>query len=139
MTQPTKEVTQDTAQVSVQDSVQDPVNTVSNLEPPSVATIERRLRVVRWVGLSDFVLLIALVSASLLGRRELVSLLGPVHGVNYLFLVMLVSLGAVDKLWRWWFPALTFLTGGPLGSFIGEIIIGRSLKTQKSTKTRGQT
>ena len=137
MTEPTTNVTPDSVRNSAQESPPEAASSPVT-ETASVDKIERRLRVVRWVGISDFVLLVALVSASLLDNRELVSVLGPIHGVNYLFLVMLVSLGAVDKLWRWWFPALTFITGGPLGSFVGEVIIGRSLKARKSMKTRGQ-
>jgi membrane protein YdbS with pleckstrin-like domain len=94
------------------------------------AKIKRRLRVVRFVAIADFILLGVLVAASRLffNNRELVSVLGPIHGINYLLLVMVVSLGAVDKLWRWWFPVITFLTGGPLGAFMGEMIISRQLK-----------
>ena len=95
---------------------------------PHTAKVKRRLALVRWVAASDLILLIVLLSASRLDNRELVSLIGPIHGINYLFLVMVVSLGAVDKLWRWWFPALTFFSGGPIGSFIGEIIIARQLE-----------
>jgi hypothetical protein len=94
------------------------------------AKIKRRLTVVRYVAIADFILLAALVAASRLffNNRDLVSVLGPIHGINYLLLVMVVSLGAVDKLWTWWFPVITFFTGGPLGAFIGEIIISRQLK-----------
>jgi hypothetical protein len=93
------------------------------------AKIERRLNVVRYVAIPDFILLVVLVAASrLFNNRELVSVLGPIHGINFLLLVMVVTLGAVDKLWQWWFPVVTFFTGGPLGAFIGEIIISRQLK-----------
>jgi hypothetical protein len=90
--------------------------------------LKRRLHLVRWVAIPDFLLLVALVTVSRLGNRELVSILGPIHGINFLFLMMVVALGAVDKLWKWWFPAITFFTGGPIGAFIGEIIIVRQLK-----------
>ncbi len=93
------------------------------------AKIKRRLNVVRYVAIPDFILLVALVAASrLFDNRELVSILGPIHGINFLLLVMVVGLGAVDKLWAWWFPVITFFTGGPIGAFIGEIIISRQLK-----------
>lgn len=94
----------------------------------SLTKIKRRLAIVRWIAIPDFILLVALVTASRLGNRELVSILGPIHGINFLLLVMVVSLGAVDKLWKWWFPAITFFTGGPIGAFIGEVIIARQLK-----------
>lgn len=85
----------------------------------------RRLRLVRWAALADLLLLIALVSSSLSGRRDLVSVLGPVHGGNFLLLVLLVYTGAADRLWGWWFLAATFFSGGPLGAFIGERIIAK--------------
>jgi hypothetical protein len=90
---------------------------------------KRRLAIVRWVAIPDFILLVALVLASrVFDNRELVSILGPIHGINFLLLVMVVALGAVDKLWKWWFPIITFFTGGPIGAFIGEIILSRRLK-----------
>jgi hypothetical protein len=97
-------------------------------EPAFLEKLKRRLTLVRWVAIPDFVLLVSLVTASRTGNRELVSILGPIHGINFLLLVMVVSLGAADKLWKWWFPVITFFTGGPLGAFIGEIIISRQLK-----------
>jgi hypothetical protein len=90
--------------------------------------IKRRLNIVRWVAIPDLILLVALVTASRTGNRELVSILGPIHGINFLLLIMVVALGTVDKLWKWWFPAITFFTGGPIGAFIGEVILSRQLK-----------
>jgi integral membrane protein len=91
--------------------------------------LKRRLNLVRWVAIPDAIFLVTLVLASrVFDNREWVSILGPIHGINFLLLVMVVSLGAVDKLWKWWFPVITFFTGGPVGAFIGEIIIGRQLK-----------
>ena len=92
--------------------------------------IKRSLSIVRWIAIPDAILLVALVAVSraFLNNRELVSILGPIHGINFLLLVMVVSLGAVDKLWKWWFPVVTFFTGGPIGAFIGEIIISKQLE-----------
>jgi hypothetical protein len=106
---------------------------MTSAEPLSAerySKIKRRLAVVRWVAIPDAILLVSLVAVSraFLNNRELVSILGPIHGINFLLLVMVVSLGAVDKLWKWWFPIITFFTGGPVGAFIGEIIISRQLK-----------
>lgn len=96
-------------------------------------TVKKRLRVVRWVALADALLLVALVSASLLDRRNLVSVLGPVHGGNFLLLVVLVYTGAADGLWGWWFLAVTVFTGGPPGAFVGERVILRRLAGQADT------
>jgi hypothetical protein len=93
-----------------------------------VEQLQRRLSLVRWVALADFLLLALLLTASFTGARGWVSLLGPLHGGNFLLLLTLVGLGAVDGLWRWWFPALVLVTGGPLGAWLGEWIIGRRLQ-----------
>lgn len=87
--------------------------------------LRKRLRLVRWVALADALLLVALVSASLQGQERLVDVLGPVHGGNFLLLVVLVYTGAADRLWGWWFLAATFFSGGPLGAFIGERVIAK--------------
>lgn len=95
-----------------------------NANPTAVL---RHLRLVRWAALADLFLLIALVGSSLSGRRDFVSVLGPVHGGNFLLLVVLVYTGAADRLWGWWFLAATFFSGGPLGAFIGERVIVKRL------------
>ena len=99
---------------------------MTNSRPDPSATL-RRLRIVRWVALADALLLVALVSASLLDRRDLVSVLGPIHGGNFLLLAALVYTGAADKLWGWWFLAATVFTGGPPGAFVGERVVLRRL------------
>ena len=92
------------------------------------AKIAGRLRVLRWVALADLLLLIALLAASRLGAREYVQVLGPLHGVNFLVLIALTATGTVDRLWGWWFPALTLLTAGPIGAFVGEWLILRRVR-----------
>ena len=87
----------------------------------------RRLQIVRWVALADALLLVTLVTASIMDNREWVSVLGPLHGGNFMLLLTIVGVGAVDKLWSWWFPVGVFFTGGPLGALIGEWIISRRL------------
>ena len=84
-----------------------------------------RLRIVRRVALLDAVLLIALVAASQSGMREIVRVLGPLHGANFLLLLTIIGTAAVDGLWSWWFFLGTFITGGPIGAFVGEWIIAR--------------
>lgn len=101
---------------------------------PKAEHIRQRLRVVRWVALADLALLIALVAASRLGNRELVSVLGPIHGGNFLILLVIVYVGVTDRLWHWTFLAGTFVTGGPIGAFAGEAVIARRLKQKESVK-----
>ena len=93
--------------------------------------IRQRLRVVRWVALADLALLVALMSASRLDHRPLVSVLGPAHGGNFLLLLVVIYTGVTDGLWHWSFLLGTLLSGGPLGAFIGEAVITRRLARQE--------
>lgn len=89
--------------------------------------IRRRLGIVRRVALVDLVLLIALVSSSLTDRREFVQVLGPLHGVNFLLLLVVAATAALDGLWGWWFPGIILITAGPPGAFVGEWAIARRM------------
>ena len=93
----------------------------------------RRLNLVRWIALADAVLLVVLIAASLSGRRELVRILGPLHGGNFLLLLTIVATAALDGLWSWWFPLGVLLSGGPIGAFIGEWLLRRRLAAKTST------
>lgn len=97
--------------------------------------IRRRLRVVRWAGWVDLILLVALIIASRTGTRELVRVLGPLHGINFLVLVAIVSTAAVDGMWGWWFPAAVFFTGGPIGALVGERYVGRHIAHETASTT----
>ena len=98
--------------------------------------VYRRLRIVRLVAFVDLVLLLALVSAALTGKREMVHILGPLHGINYLLLLVIVGTAAIDGFWGWWFPVAILLTAGPPGAFIGEWIIHRRIR-ERNTITHG--
>lgn len=89
--------------------------------------VERRLRIIQIVALVDLVLLAALLAASLSGNRELVRILGPLHGGNFLLLVVIALTAAADGLWSWWFPLGIVVSGGPLGALVGEWLIRRRL------------
>jgi hypothetical protein len=101
------------------------------------AHIRRRLRIVRFVGAVDLVLLVALVTASFSGTRELVRILGPLHGGTFLLLLTLTITAAADGYWSWWFPIGIALTGGPIGALGGEWLIGRRLAAQASAADHG--
>ena len=88
---------------------------------------KRRLRIVRWIALADLLLLVTLTAASFAGNRELVGLLGPIHGGNFVLLLVMIGTAAADGLWSWWFPAGVLLTGGPIGALIGERLVSRRL------------
>lgn len=98
--------------------------------------IRARLRVIHRVALLDAVLLLVLVIASLTGQREWVRVLGPLHGGNFLVLLLLACLGAADELWPWWFPGLVLVTAGPPGSFVGRRILQRRLAGARPVEGR---
>lgn len=95
--------------------------------------ISRRLRSVRVVALVDLVLLVALVYTAITGKKEIVRILGPLHGINFLLLLVIVGLGALDGVWTWWFPVAVLLTAGPPGAFLGEWLIHRRIKAQNTS------
>ena len=87
----------------------------------------RQLNLIRWVALLDFVLLVPLVIAALRDADEVVSILGPIHGVGFMILLALCIRGVSENRWGLWFPALVVVTLGPPGSLIGERRIRREL------------
>ena len=105
---------------------------------PNPQRVLRRLRLVRWIALLDAVLLILLVGASLASIRDLVHILGPLHGANFLLLLTIVGTAAADGLWSWWFFLGIFLTGGPIGAFIGEWVIMRHMTSATNSLTNEQ-
>jgi hypothetical protein len=91
--------------------------------------IRKRLLIVRIVAILDAFLLVPLVYGFITGAEVHKEILGPIHGFGFLLLVYLVGMGAVQKLWHWWFPAIVVVTLGPPGSLIGDVIISRRIRT----------
>lgn len=92
---------------------------------------ERTRRTLRWVAIAafvDFLLLVPLVYASLSDADQLVSILGPIHGIGYLIQLFLTVRGAGERLWGWWFPAIVVVTLGPPGALYGHLRISRQLQ-----------
>lgn len=96
---------------------------------PDVARTRRLLNVIAVVALLDFLLLIPLVLGAVgaIDSDSFVGILGPIHGVGYLALLYLTAKGAGERRWGWWFPGVTLITGGPVGSLIGDVVIRRQL------------
>jgi hypothetical protein len=89
----------------------------------------RLLDAVLVVGVLDFLLLLVLVYVAWVNRSDaVVSILGPIHGVGFLALLFLTLRGAVERFWGWWFPAIVLVTGGPVGSLIGELVLRRQIR-----------
>ena len=95
---------------------------------PSGDAVLRRLRVVRWLGVADTLLLVWLLYASLTHDRDLVRVLGPVHGAGFVLLFLIAAGSAAERLWGWWFPAAILLSGGPIGALVGDWLIVRRLR-----------
>jgi integral membrane protein len=94
----------------------------------SAASQRRRLNLVLTVGIADALLLVVLLYVAFADRSDAaVSVLGPIHGVGFLILLWLTVTGASGKRWGWWFPAIVLVTGGPLGSIVGDRILRRQL------------
>lgn len=89
------------------------------------ADLTRRLNIILVLAIIDGVLLVPLLLHRFADLDVPVFPIGMTHGLLFIALVGLCAKGALDKLWGWWFPAITVISGGPLGSIIGDIIIRR--------------
>jgi integral membrane protein len=92
------------------------------------ASQRKALNRVLAVGIADALLLVVLMYFAFVDRSDAaVSILGPIHGIGFLILLFLTAQGAGEKRWGWWFPALVFVTGGPLGTIVGDLVLRRKL------------
>jgi hypothetical protein len=113
------------------------MSSVPTTTVPVVPDLRRQLNITLAVGLADGLLLVVLVYFAFVNRSDTaVHILGPIHGLGFLALLLLTGNGALQKLWGWWFPALVVVTGGPIGSIIGDVILRRGLnEAQRSERT----
>ena len=98
----------------------------------------RWLMIVRWIALADLVLLIVLLVASFANNEKMVQIFGLTHGIVFLALIAIVGIGAVQKLWTWWFLVGILVTTGPPGALVGEVLIARKAKAILVT-SKGET
>lgn len=95
---------------------------------PDPVQTRRQLDVIRAVALADFLLLIALLYASVIADSDgAVSILGPIHGIGFLAQAYLVVKGAGEDRWGWWFPAIVVVTAGPPGALVGDYKVRKDL------------
>lgn len=88
----------------------------------------RALNRVLAVGIADGLLLLVLLYVAFADRNEsAISILGPIHGIGFLLLLFMTARGAGERRWGWWFPALVFVTGGPVGSLVGDTVLRKRL------------
>lgn len=90
--------------------------------------VRRRLNVILVMAIVDAVLLVPLLAHRFGGLEFPIFALGLAHGLLFLGLVAATARGAIDRLWGWWFPAVTIVTGGPPGSIVGDIVIRRRMR-----------
>jgi hypothetical protein len=97
---------------------------VPTTSAPTAPDAKKLLNTVLAVGIADALLLVVLVYFAWIDRSDTaVHVLGPIHGLGFLALLGLTANGALQKLWGWWFPALVLVTGGPIGSLAGEVVL----------------
>ncbi len=97
-------------------------------DPAERAATMRRLNLIAALALADAILLGFLLAASFNDNHDLISILGPIHGVGFIALLGLCINGAATERWGWWFPALVLVTFGPPGSLIGDVILRRRVE-----------
>jgi hypothetical protein len=95
---------------------------------PVTTSPKKLLNTVLAVGLVDALLLVVLVYFAFIDRSDdAVHVLGPIHGLGFLALLALTANGALQRLWGWWFPAVVLVTGGPIGSIAGDVVLRRRI------------
>ena len=92
------------------------------------AQARKLLNAVLVVALLDALLLLVLLYVAFVDRSDsAVSVIGPIHGVGFIALLFLCARGAGERRWGWWFPAIVLVTGGPIGSLVGDFTLRRKL------------
>ena len=93
--------------------------------PEDARRVLRWLVIVRLVAVADAVLLVVLLAASFADNEELVSIFGLTHGLVFILLIAVIGLGALRRMWSWWFLVATIVTTGPPGALVGEVLVAR--------------
>jgi hypothetical protein len=97
-------------------------------------TQRRLLNIVLAVGLADALLLLVLLYVAFVDRSDAaVHVLGPVHGIGFVALLSLTAHGAIRRLWGWWFPLVVLVTGGPVGTVVGDLMLRRRPREAPAT------
>jgi hypothetical protein len=97
-------------------------------------TLRRHLNAVLALGLADALLLLVLLYVAFVDRSDsAVHVLGPVHGIGFVLLIALTANGAIRRLWGWWFPLIVVLSGGPVGTIVGDLVLRKRLREVPAT------
>jgi hypothetical protein len=90
----------------------------------------RLLDVALLVGIADALLLLVLVYVAFVDRNDTaVSVIGPIHGLGFLALLGLTGWARSSATGGWWYPGIVLVTGGPLGTIVGDVVLRRRLRT----------
>ena len=95
----------------------------------------RWLMIMRWIALSDLILLIVLLVASFANDEGLVQIFGLIRGIVFLALISIIDIGALKKLWSWWFFVAALITAVPPSALVGEILIVSKARAILATST----
>jgi hypothetical protein len=86
----------------------------------------RLLDIALVVGILDALLLGVLLYVAWIDRSDTaISVIGPIHGLGFVALLGLTGYGAREGHWGWWYPGIVLVTGGPLGTLVGDVILRR--------------
>jgi hypothetical protein len=87
---------------------------------PSARARRATLNLVLTVGIVDGLLLVVLLYFAFVNRDDgAVSVLGPIHGLGYVYLLYLTATGAMRGTWGWGYFGLVAVTLGPAGAIFG--------------------
>src|SRR3954453_11637575 len=86
---------------------------------PAPAMGSRAYGVMLGAAAVDALFLVGLLIALPAGSSGAVSVLGPLFGFGYVYLVYLAATGATRGRWGWWYPGLVAITAGPIGAVLG--------------------
>jgi hypothetical protein len=104
---------------------------------PSERARRASLNLVLTVGIVDGLLLLVLLYVAFVNRNDAaVSILGPIHGLGYVYLLYLTLVGAGRGMWGWWFPGVVLVTGGPLGSILGDMRLRRQADDGRAARNQ---
>jgi hypothetical protein len=85
-----------------------------------LAEAERLLRRIVIVSIVDGLLLIPLVVGVIIDWHGAAPIIGPIHGVGFLYEIYLAARGAGERWWGWWYPIVITVTAGPPGALLGH-------------------
>jgi hypothetical protein len=102
-----------------------------NADNTLTASIQRqrlhgRLRVVRRIAMLDIIPIATMLIALFAHNERAAGIAGVAHAICLVALLGLTTIGALDRLWGWWYPALVLIAFGAAGALAGHSSILRN-------------